>query len=275
MTTTNSVTGQELGFSSSQLSGKYYTKVKFDNHLRDLIVDNDGQQYRFEKYLGGGFEGEVWKVCCLETKQMYALKFEIGDVDIGKQLSDEFKCLSSFHHSSIIKPIKYWLGSILSDSYPRGHMLTELIEGQTIHEYKLDNIEIKAFMLELVRTVKYLNITEKKVHGDLDLGNIMINSSKSPILIDFGFMYDLNRGNTDMTYYDLRCLGLIYLHLLGLNSDLISTFKQQIGWYQKHVIQVSERMIDQILPDLNKSEKLILLAFLNLNHDEIIEALNN
>ena len=138
----------------------------------DIIVkDNDDNQYILEKCLGQGFEGEVWKVRDKLSGHVYALKFEVGDVDIGKQLKTEYEILSSLDNPLILKAYKYWGGDVYgptcnTDDYcsDRGHMLTEYIDGHSLSDYigskKLSNMELtrkqsRDIILDLLNAIKY------------------------------------------------------------------------------------------------------------------------
>ena len=245
---------------SKQMKGNFeYTKVDFDekkaNDGHPIVVGaGDGLDYQLEVCLGHGFEGEVWKV--KEGKNRFrALKFEIGDIDIGQHLKQEYETLSQLNHPSIVKALKYWSGPTLGSPksedeedfhWPRGHMLTELIDGSPLDFSKLDKKTSRKILLDLVSVLKYLNITMKLSHGDLNGNNILITqpdyfpslsqsscfpslsqSSYFPVLVDFGFCGPIEQSPTS----DRQYLGLLYLAFLGLNSDQIHQFKTNLSWY--------------------------------------------
>ena len=329
------------GRSLKEISGKGYTKVRFSDHLTCLITDDEHQKYEFTQYLGGGFEGEVWKIKLLtgtnaipnkvpliatdkpnllevattpsdekkdtsrastnpettasdekedtlsastnpETKSpvdgktptdmYYAIKFEIGDIDIGEQLANEFKRLSLLDHPLIVKPVKYWLAPMFKEKggYPRGHMMTEAIDGQSLKDKKIDAHLAKPLMLDLIDVVKYLNETAHIYHGDLNDRNIVITQTGKPILVDFGF----SRSIKTLSRQDLKDLGVIYLLISNIDIDDIVLFKHNLEWYT--FISYNDTLsIDQLkaaLPGrmiLTPIQQTILLSFFNESHDQI------
>jgi serine/threonine protein kinase len=117
-----------------------YTKYWIDEEILEkqggiIIIDApDGEKYQLLKCLGHGFEGEVWKVKELSTGAFYAIKFEIGDVEIGSQLKAEYDILLNLDHPQIIKPYKYWCGPMYEYDIERGHMLTHYCLGKTFNK---------------------------------------------------------------------------------------------------------------------------------------------
>jgi serine/threonine protein kinase len=75
-----------------------------------------------------------------------------------------------------------------------------LIDGCNLLDYIIshgpfDEAEARIIFAQIVSAVHYLHITKSVVHRDLKLENILLTSSGSIKLIDFGFAY-LNRGPT-------------------------------------------------------------------------------
>lgn len=261
-----------------------WTKIHIDEKKvakgLPIVVSNiDGDQYHLEQCLGHGFEGEVWKVS-LQTKeksQIYALKFEIGDVDIGKQLKNEYETLKKLDHPCIVKAVKYWYESLMGDSegYKRGHMLTEYISGIPLSKRKIESKEeSQKILLDLIIVCKYLNVEKKMFHGDLKPDNVMITDEKSkPILVDFGFPGSID----DQPYIDRKNLGLIYLKLIGLTEEQIHVFKTNLDWYANFKklckfddISNAMRNVDSSL--LNLSKLTVLLAFFDgTTHDDLFK----
>jgi serine/threonine protein kinase len=266
------------------------TKVCFDEKAvsegRPIIVtDLNGNKYQLEQCLGQGFEGEVWKVSTTGSKMNsnYALKFEIGDIDIGVQLEREYKTLKKLDHPFIVKPIKYWCGTLMGNSedkgifksHHRGHMVTQLVHGQPLSKCQFAQTRSKLnLMLDLVDVVKYLNITKKIFHCDLTVANIIItqiNGHNRPVLVDFGFPQSV----TDFHHLDLKDLGLIYLHLLGFNESQIDQFKKNLNWSLNPDGTFDLRQVQNALNvPLDTDQLNVLLAFLDgRSHDDVIKCL--
>jgi len=222
-----------------------WTKVYFDKELVDagqpvIVTDIQGVQYRLEECLGQGYEGEVWKVARLNNAgdqwgPPLALKFEIGDIDIGQHLKKEYDLLASLDHPYIVKPIKYWLSPMMgpsdqTDTIDRGHMLTFFIEGHHLDPTQLKSPDAVQILLDLISVIRYLNVDAKIYHGDLKTDNIIITtleSFKYPVLIDFGFSGPIE----NQPYLDRKLLGLIYLLMVGLTQRQIIQFKKNINWF--------------------------------------------
>jgi serine/threonine protein kinase len=264
-----------------------WTKIHVDEKtvakgLPILVTNADGDQYHLEQCLGHGFEGEVWKVSLrtkeTETGKIYALKFEIGDVDIGKQLKKEYETLKTLDHPCIVKAVKYWYDSVMGNDpheYKRGHMLTEYISGIPLSKRKMvSKEESQKILLDLIIVCKYLNVEKKIYHGDLKPDNVMITDEKAqPVLVDFGFPGSIE----NEPYIDRKNLGLIYLRLIGLTDDQIHQFKTNLDWYTnfKKLYKLDEivnamRFVDSSI--LNMSRLALLLAFFDgTTHDDLYE----
>lgn len=253
-----------------------------------VVNDTEGCQYHLEQCLGHGFEGEVWKVSLgalsplekSEKKEMFALKFEIGDVDIGQQLKGEYETLKSLDHPFILKPLKYWYAPMIGDrEFKRGHMLSHYIPGQSLDKRDLNPTEARQIMRNLITVVKYLNVERELYHGDLKPDNVIITDTEDketdtttiqPILVDFGFPGAIKNN----PYIDRKQLGLIYLKLIGLNEDQIHKFKTNLDWYAHFKKLYTSLEIKTALGDIKMTDGQvnILTAFFDgTSHEKLYE----
>ena len=257
-----------------------YTKVDFDEDSVNigcplLVTDTEGITYQLNQCLGQGFEGEVWKVKMVHDLNpcfYRALKFEIGDVEIGEQLKCEFNVLSQLDHPSIIKPIKYWSGPTLDDNgveqFHRGHMLSEFINGNRLDMSKLSFRQGYQILMKLISVIKYLNVTMKLSHSDLKPDNILITENE-PVLVDFGFC----RSIEDHPFIDRQYLGLIYLSLIRMNPDQIHKLKNNLNWYGIRKVIEKEVIVNALkFANLTTQQVDNFVKFMNgSDHDAIYE----
>jgi serine/threonine protein kinase len=242
-----------------------------------IVTDTDHVKYKLLLCLGHGFEGEVWKVRKIKGEKdnwevygpVYALKFEIGDVDIGKQLKQEYDILHALDHPYIMKPIKYWFSSVLGPDMksPRGHMLSPYISGPTIDKATLSVSESRQVMMDLITAIKYLNVDVKIALADIKPDNIIIHQSVDilhPILIDAGFSIPIERD----PFKDIKSLGLIYLLLISHDSSIMYEFRNSLDLSEKKDINA---IISPIFILSEKQLQILTAFFDGTDHDHLLE----
>lgn len=142
---------------------------------------------------GGAFS----KVCLKKIKKTPMI--ECNDIDIETQIQ------SKVRKAGVRTP----LALVSFEANEQEYLIMERIIGNTIAEISAtpsklpENFDPKAFMQELRDMVEKMHNAEV-YHRDLHTGNVMIDESGRPVIIDFGTAYVAkNGGGGDFAYEQL------------------------------------------------------------------------
>lgn len=170
----------EVGSSQDAPEPPDYTSAR----LQQLL----GGKYRFEKLIGRGGFALVYKVINLKLNRVEALKvltnLQSGDHDFAGRFIEEARVSASLVHPNIIQVYEF------------GHMREffwfsmQYIEGPTLAmELKarasMDEIPAVNLILPLLDALDYSH-KRGVVHRDIKPGNVMLDLSGRPYLMDFG-----------------------------------------------------------------------------------------
>ena len=163
------------------------------------LTSTDGSEH-FDRYLvkeeiGRGGFGVVYKAWDEELHRMVALKLIAPSALRGSkdQLLEEGRTLARLDHPGIVTIHDVgWIEDRL-------YLVSQLLEGQTLakrmREEKFSLEESIKLIANLCDAMSYAH-SHSVVHRDIKPGNIMINSSGRPVLIDFGLaLVDRERSN--------------------------------------------------------------------------------
>lgn len=122
------------------------------------------------------------------------------DVDIIKQLYNEYELLLSFDHPNIVKVYGFYFG----DKTHNPAILLEYCKYnlEETMKKKITDADIIGFIFEICSAMKYVH-KKKIIHRDLKMKNILINSNKHVKICDFGIAKV-----TDLTTYTSLTKGI-------------------------------------------------------------------
>lgn len=145
--------------------------------------------YRLDKQIGRGGMGTVYKAerADGEFKQTVAIKLIKRGMDsdfIVRRFRHERQILASFEHPFIARLLD---GGTTTDGTP--YFVMEFIEGETLYKYcdqKTLPIRDRLKLFQKVCSAVEYAHERQIVHRDIKPGNILINQSGAPKLLDFG-----------------------------------------------------------------------------------------
>lgn len=146
--------------------------------------------YRVERLLGRGGMGEVWQGIRDDGAFRKAVAIKImttpleGEGQFLERFRQERQVLANLDHPGIARILD---GGELSDGRP--YMVMDYIEGLPLdrhcHERQLSIQERIRLMMQVCEAVEYLH-SMGVIHRDLKPGNILVTSSGTAKLLDFG-----------------------------------------------------------------------------------------
>jgi serine/threonine protein kinase len=143
--------------------------------------------YRIVEKIGAGGMGEVWMAHDEKLNRKVALKFPSTDLyaerELHERLLSEAQAAAALHHPNIVTvhEIGDFDGrSFLAMSYIEGPTLKELMTKQKIPVDMIVNLGAK--ISNALAAAHELGIT----HRDLKPGNIILDQSHNPYILDFG-----------------------------------------------------------------------------------------
>ena len=148
-------------------------KKKHIEYINESLLNN----FKFEKYLGKGSFGYVFKVQSLLDDQIYALKvIEEVDKTSFQLVRKEVAMMAKIKHQNIIK---YHMSSWIEEKEILW-IAMELCQG-SLDKY-LNNLDVKTAMeyfREICKGVQALHQEFQIIHRDLKPGNILIKDDVS------------------------------------------------------------------------------------------------
>ncbi|MDO5406645.1 MAG: protein kinase family protein [Eubacteriales bacterium] len=163
------------------------------------IIFTKPKQYEFVKSLGAGGTGKTILMQDATINQYFVCKKydpeqkEYED-EFFSRFVDEIKIMYSLFDRNIVRIFDYYL-------YPEektGYIIMEYIKGCNIDEYFQFNQfeQINSIFVQMINAFAYLE-QNNILHRDIRAANIIIDSSGSVKVIDFGFGKCLNAGNNN------------------------------------------------------------------------------
>lgn len=148
-------------------------------------------RYQIIEKIGSGAMGDVYKAQDIHLKRLVALKVlksSCFHIDV-KRFFREAEALAQLNHPNLIK-----IYDIVSQT--NYHFFTmEYIDGITLKEYisksEFATDEIIELMIDIAEAIRYTHSCGI-LHRDLKPANIMIDSNRSPIVMDFGIAKKIN-----------------------------------------------------------------------------------
>jgi serine/threonine protein kinase/Tfp pilus assembly protein PilF len=151
--------------------------------VRELLAD---PSHRFGRYvrtqlLGAGGSGEVWKAYDLELGRWVALKFlKFEDAEELARLKREAQTAAKLSHPHIATIHE------IAEARERTFLVMQYVEGQTLETHPRDNRQkLVSIMRDVALAIHYAH-TRGVIHRDLKPGNIMVDTSGRPFVMDFG-----------------------------------------------------------------------------------------
>ena len=144
-------------------------------------------RYEFEKYLGEGGMGRVFKAVDLRLKRNVALKFMMSTAGgRTKRLIREAQALARIHHDNVCQV--YEIGEVEGNLY----IAMQYVEGVTLDHADVDSFSLQEKVRIMLETAEGLHAAHQTgiIHRDIKPANIMIRKSEEgtwhPVLMDFG-----------------------------------------------------------------------------------------
>jgi len=165
---------------SSTLSGRQTERPPAVLEALKSPANLYGRYVRTE-LLGEGGAGEVWKSWDLELERWVALKFlKYQDIRELARLKEEAQTAArlSHPHISVVHEI--------AEAKDRTFLVLEYIQGQTLDQHpKTDHRALVSMVRTVAQAIHYAH-ERGVIHRDLKPGNIMVDASGRPWIMDFG-----------------------------------------------------------------------------------------
>ena len=172
-------------------SRKPFTKILFES---PSIRSGEEQEikksdFEFEKKLGDGAFGHVWKVCHRQTKQVYALKQVAKEkvIKMQNQFKREVYIMYNLNHPHIAKLFNHF------EDEKSFYLILEFAEGgnlfHRLHRQKhFLECEAAQYFREVLAAVNYLHSHNPAIiHRDIKPENILLDKEGRVKLTDFGW----------------------------------------------------------------------------------------
>ena len=166
-------------------------------HSKNLVLEKKSHvkdNYKILDKLGEGSFGAVYKVICLSTKLIRAMKVikkeSLEDQEDEQQFLKEIEILKTIDHPNIVKIFEYYSDNfhyyIIIEFVNGGELYSEIIKWPEFSEKKT------AFIMKQIMSALFYLHSLNIVHRDIKPENIMLEKSKAKDdkpqikLIDFG-----------------------------------------------------------------------------------------
>jgi serine/threonine protein kinase/Tfp pilus assembly protein PilF len=165
--------------------------------VRKALLD---PEQRFGRYirtslLGQGGAGEVWKSWDTVLERWVALKFlKFEDNDELSRLKREAQTAARLSHPHIAAVFE------IGEANGRTFLAMEYIDGQTLATYpRNDHRKLVSLVREVAQAIQYAH-DQGVVHRDVKPGNIMVDTSGRPYILDFGLARHIDSDRTAGEY---------------------------------------------------------------------------
>lgn len=160
-----------------------------ESRVHRQVGDDSTQRFRFEKRLGAGAFGEVWKAYDKELKRIVAVKKLFKPKLDQKLLQDEINTFRALQRGDKCHPnIVCYHGSVsCNDSFC---VIMEYIDGCTLQDVInsrrfITDDEAKHIAQELIKGLIFMH-SRGTVHRDIKPENVMYTSGGKVAFVDFG-----------------------------------------------------------------------------------------
>ena len=145
--------------------------------------------FTFEKKLGEGAFGEVWKVVHKVSKRVYAMK-QVLKEKVSRMLAQfkrEVYIMYNLNHPHIVKLLNHF------EDDKSFYLLMEFADGGNLYHHlhrqrQFIEVEAAQYLREVVLAVEYLHLhTPAIIHRDIKPENILLDSNGRVKLTDFGW----------------------------------------------------------------------------------------
>ena len=196
-----------------------------DNDLQVALKTNqeitiNENQYLVKEELGCGGFGVVYHISPKNKSQLCDLALKVLHQENPSKLEGEYKALSKYQHSSIVKGYGVYDNALLM----------EYIQGSTIIEYYTktnftDILHCLNTSLKVLKLVKELAYSQSLWMNDLSRRNIIIDDKGDIKFIDFGGVVHINEDEIERPLGGVSCLTsfLVKRHLSDDNRDEIAS----------------------------------------------------
>ena len=145
--------------------------------------------FTFEKKLGEGAFGEVWKVIHKSSKRVYAMKQVLKEKvsRMHAQFKREVYIMYNLNHPHIVKLLNHF------EDDKSFYLLMEFADGGNLYHHlhrqrQFIEVEAAQYFREIVLAVEYLHLhTPAIIHRDIKPENILLDSKGRVKLTDFGW----------------------------------------------------------------------------------------
>ncbi|HLY73692.1 MAG TPA: protein kinase [Planctomycetota bacterium] len=151
--------------------------------VRGFLTDpsNRFARYLRTQLLGKGGAGEVWKAWDMELGRWVALKFlKFEDIEELDRLKREAQTSAKLSHPHIAAVYE------IAEAREKTFLVMQYVDGQTLETFPRDNREkLVTIVREVALAIHYAH-SRGVIHRDLKPGNIMVDTSGRPFVMDFG-----------------------------------------------------------------------------------------
>ena len=182
-------------------TSEHRNQVEDSERLESFMDQSSGECYQLLENLGKGHQARVCKVRRKSDSKILAAKilFEKSDEESRKNLENEFRILSSLHHSSVINCVALFNYEEVSGK--KGLIMTmDLCEGRTLKDWiddptnvRFAESEVLLIMHQILSAIHYLH-ERNIIHRDISFDNIIYDREKvKAMLVDFGLARSLSK----------------------------------------------------------------------------------
>ena len=172
-------------------SKKVPAKYLFESPSVQKVEESEIKRndFSFEKKLGEGAFGEVWKVIHKTSKKIYAMK-QVLKEKVSRMLPQfkrEVYIMYNLNHPHIIKLLNHF------EDDKNFYLLMEFADGGNLYhrlhkQRQFIEVEAAQYFREVVLAVEYLHLhTPAIIHRDIKPENILLDSQGRVKLTDFGW----------------------------------------------------------------------------------------
>ena len=261
--------------------GKEHMVFDLEDLNDEQLIGDKLSDFEVLQSLGGGNQGNIFKVCSLINHRIYAMK--VIDLEIKENTSEEDKnlkklleknayneieILKKMNHPNIIKYYKYFKEKnkiyIIMEYFDNGD-LKDYIE--VLSELKKKNMikkdEIWYIFYQCMSGLTYLHKTNV-IHRDIKPDNIFMNKNKIIKIGDFGISTQIKKlkfsvkgtpgymaPELELENYDekvdIYSMGCVFYEIYFLKPYLKEEWSFKNGKYKKEFIEGSIRLDDEFM----------------------------
>ncbi|NOY74365.1 MAG: serine/threonine protein kinase [Kiritimatiellaeota bacterium] len=210
---TNAATSKHATIAADMRANQVYGKGKPDDiergqFIRELLEHKDFDYRNVTHIASGGF-GHVFRADNQRLVRTEALKVMRKDSSDPKLIEEKFKDGPIVQAKSAIEGVPHIYGVHATETFVFCNM--QYVDGEVLDEYAEKNdlsfSQRLELMVEVCDLVHRFQTVAGFAHRDLKPGNIIVNDSGRPWLVDFDLAKDLKRPNTYNTCVDVGTPG--------------------------------------------------------------------